>query len=205
MTIKHFCCNNQEDNRNRTNANVNERALREIYLRGFRIAVQEGHARALMTSYNKVNGTYVNNSHELLTKVLRNEWGFKGVVLTDSSKDSADYVHTFECMMNGTDMFNNDPTRNTSITRQVTQQKDGKLLQQLRLINKHYYYAYSRSNLVNGLSAETQVEGWVPWWKPALYAIDGVLAGLTAAAIVLYVVETYVLPAVSKKKEGKAE
>ena len=75
----------------------------------------------------------------------------------------------------------------------------------LRLINKHYYYAYSRSNLVNGLSAETQVEGWVPWWKPALYAIDGVLAGLTAAAIVLYVVETYVLPAVSKKKEGKAE
>ena len=62
VTIKHFCCNNQEDNRNRTNANVNERALREIYLRGFRIAVLEGHARALMTSYNKVNGTYVNNA-----------------------------------------------------------------------------------------------------------------------------------------------
>ena len=83
VTIKHFCCNNQEDNRNRTNANVNERALREIYLRGFRIAVQEGHARALMTSYNKVNGTYVNNSYELLTKVLRNEWGFDGLVMTD--------------------------------------------------------------------------------------------------------------------------
>ena len=83
MTIKHFCCNNQEDNRNRTNANVNERALREIYLRGFRIAVQEGHARALMTSYNKVNGTYVNNSYELITKVLRNEWGFDGLVMTD--------------------------------------------------------------------------------------------------------------------------
>ena len=77
VTIKHFCCNNQEDNRNRTNANVNERALREIYLRGFRIVVQEGHARALMTSYNKVNGTYVNNSYELLTKVLRNEWGIR--------------------------------------------------------------------------------------------------------------------------------
>ena len=83
VTIKHFCCNNQEDNRNRTNANVNERALREIYLRGFRIAVQEGHARALMTSYNKVNGTYVNNSYELITKVLRNEWGFDGLVMTD--------------------------------------------------------------------------------------------------------------------------
>ena len=83
VTIKHFCCNNQEDNRNHTNANVNERALREIYLRGFRIAVQEGHAKALMTSYNKVNGTYANNSYDLITKVLRNEWGFDGVVMTD--------------------------------------------------------------------------------------------------------------------------
>lgn len=83
VTIKHFCCNNQEDNRNHTNANVNERALREIYLRGFRIAVQEGHAKALMTSYNKVNGTYANNSYDLITKALRNEWGFDGVVMTD--------------------------------------------------------------------------------------------------------------------------
>lgn len=83
VTIKHFCCNNQEDNRNHTNTNVNERALREIYLRGFRIAVQEGNAKALMTSYNKVNGVYANNSYDLLTKVLRNEWGFDGVVMTD--------------------------------------------------------------------------------------------------------------------------
>ena len=83
VTIKHFCCNNQEDNRNHTNANVNERALREIYLRGFRIAVQEGNAKALMTSYDKVNGVYANNSYDLLTKVLRNEWGFDGVVMTD--------------------------------------------------------------------------------------------------------------------------
>lgn len=83
VTVKHFCCNNQEDNRNHTNANVQERALREIYLKGFRIAVQEGHAAALMTSYNKINGIYANNSYDLLTKVLRNEWGFDGVVMTD--------------------------------------------------------------------------------------------------------------------------
>lgn len=83
VTIKHFCCNNQEENRNRTNANVNERALREIYLRGFEIAVKEGHPGGVMTSYNKVNGTYANNSRDLVTSVLRNEWGFQGLVMTD--------------------------------------------------------------------------------------------------------------------------
>ena len=83
VTIKHFCCNNQEENRNRTNANVNERALREIYLKGFEIAVKEGGAKAVMTSYNKVNGTYVNNSYDLVTRVLRREWGFEGLVMTD--------------------------------------------------------------------------------------------------------------------------
>lgn len=83
VTLKHFCCNNQEDNRNRTNANVSERALREIYLRGFEIAVRKSNPGAVMTSYNKVNGIYANNSYDLLTKVLRNEWGFEGLVMTD--------------------------------------------------------------------------------------------------------------------------
>lgn len=83
VTLKHFCCNNQEDNRNKTNANVNERALREIYLQGFRYAIRDGKPGAIMTSYNKVNGTYVNNSYDLVTKVLRNEWGFDGLVMTD--------------------------------------------------------------------------------------------------------------------------
>ena len=83
MTLKHFCCNNQEDNRNQTNANVGERALREIYLKGFEIAVKRSAPGAVMSSYNKVNGMYVNNSYDLLTKVLRNEWGFQGLVMTD--------------------------------------------------------------------------------------------------------------------------
>lgn len=83
VTVKHFCCNNQEDNRNHMNSNINERALREIYLKGFQIAIMEGNAQSVMSSYNKVNGTYTNNSYDLLTKVLRNEWGFEGLVMTD--------------------------------------------------------------------------------------------------------------------------
>ncbi len=83
VTIKHFACNNQEDNRNFVSSNLSERALREIYLRGFEICVREGGAKGVMTSYNKVNGVYTPNSYDLCTKVLRNEWGFDGVVMTD--------------------------------------------------------------------------------------------------------------------------
>ncbi len=83
VTIKHFACNNQEDNRKGVSANVSERALREIYLRGFEKAVKEAGAKGVMTSYNKVNQVYTPNSYDLCTKVLRNEWSFDGVVMTD--------------------------------------------------------------------------------------------------------------------------
>lgn len=83
VTVKHFACNNQENNRNFVSSEVGERALREIYLKPFEIAVRSGHAKGIMTSYNKVNGVYAPNSHDLCTKILRNEWGFDGVIMTD--------------------------------------------------------------------------------------------------------------------------
>ncbi len=82
VTVKHLACNNQEDNRNKVSSNVSERALREIYLRGFERAVRAG-AKGIMTSYNRLNGVYTSNSYDLCTRVLRNEWGFDGVVMTD--------------------------------------------------------------------------------------------------------------------------
>ena len=83
VTVKHYACNNQEENRTGMNSNLSERALREIYLRGFEICVRDGNALSVMTSYNKVNGVYSPNSYDLCTKALRNEWGFDGVVMTD--------------------------------------------------------------------------------------------------------------------------
>ena len=83
VTVKHFACNNQEDNRNYVSSNVSERALREIYLRAFEYPVRQGGAGGIMTSYNRLNGCYTSNSHDLCTKVLRCEWGFGGVVMTD--------------------------------------------------------------------------------------------------------------------------
>ncbi len=82
-TIKHFCANNQETNRHFLDSVVSERALREIYLKGFEIAVRQGNADSIMTTYGKVNGVWTAGSYDLNTIVLRNEWEYTGIVMTD--------------------------------------------------------------------------------------------------------------------------
>ena len=83
VTLKHFACNNQEDNRMAVDARVSERALREIYLRGFEIAVKAAAPAAVMSAYNCINGVHAANSRDLCTVVLRQEWGFAGLVMSD--------------------------------------------------------------------------------------------------------------------------
>ena len=83
VTVKHFACNNQEDNRMGVDSCVSERALREIYLRGFEIAVKESTPAAIMSSYNLINGVHAANSYDLCTVVARKEWGFEGVIMSD--------------------------------------------------------------------------------------------------------------------------
>ncbi len=82
-TIKHFCLNNNEDNRNFINCHASERAIREIFLKGFEIAVKTSQPLSLMSSYNLVNGEHAANKYDTLTSLLRDEWGFKGFVMTD--------------------------------------------------------------------------------------------------------------------------
>ena len=82
-TIKHFCGNNQEVGRSTSDSVMSERCLREIYLKGFEMAVREGGARSVMTTYGSVNGLWTAGSYDLCTTILRKEWGFEGIVMTD--------------------------------------------------------------------------------------------------------------------------
>ncbi len=105
-TIKHFCCNNQEDNRMGSNSIVSQRTMRELYLHAFEIAVKTSQPMSIMTSYNAVNGVHTANSYDLITKTAREEWGFAGVVMTDwGTTASYGGSSAAVCMQAGNDLI----------------------------------------------------------------------------------------------------
>ncbi len=123
-TVKHFLCNSQETNRQFMNVNVSERALREIYLPAFERSVKEGHAKAVMSSYNMVNGVYSDMNRDTLIKALRCEWNFEGIVMTDwdgmgRAKDAA------HCIEAGVDILMSGNALQKQVIRRAL--KNGKL------------------------------------------------------------------------------
>lgn len=120
-TLKHFAANNQESNRFHGESRVGKRALREIYLKNFEIAVREAQPWCIMSSYNKLNGPYTQQSHDLLTTVLRDEWGFSGIVMTDwGCKDG-----TVEAVKAGNDLM--EPGEQVERDRILEAVKDGRI------------------------------------------------------------------------------
>jgi len=124
-TIKHFACNNQEDNRMGSNSIVSERALREIYLRGFEIAIKTAQPMCIMTSYNLINGIHTANSYDLCTTVARNEWGFEGIIMTDWTTTTAGGSKPFVCAIAGNDLIM--PANRIDIDNIIAALKDGSL------------------------------------------------------------------------------
>lgn len=190
--LKHFALNDMETNRHGVSTFATEQACREIYLKPFEGGLADGAGLGVMTSYNRIGMVASPACAPLQIGILRDEWGFKGINITDSSKDASDYVHTKECMTGGTDLFLSDTSRTDDLVTYVKQSKDGTVLSYMQLANKHFYYAHSRSVLINGLTAETVVSETVYWWQPALISICGVFGVLTAGFAVAFVLTAYV-------------
>ena len=104
-TIKHFACNNQEDNRMGSDSIISERALREIYLKGFEIAVKTSQPMAIMTSYNLLNGIHTANCKDTCTVVARGEWDFQGIIMTDWTTTSNGGSVSYQCAAAGNDLI----------------------------------------------------------------------------------------------------
>ena len=120
-SIKHYAVNNQETNRNENDARVSERALREIYLKNFEIAVKESAPWTVMSSYNQLNGEYTQQKKDLLTTILRDEWGYKGIVMTDWGNKAG----TVKSAWSGNDLM--EPGNQNEIDRIVAGVQDGSL------------------------------------------------------------------------------
>ena len=124
-SIKHFAANNQETNRGNNDARISTRALREIYLKNFEIAVRKSLPWTVMSSYNRINGKYTQQSGDLLTKVLREDWGYNGIVMTDWGSKEA----TADAAAAGNDLM--EPGNDTEIARLVEAVKSGYLSEEV--------------------------------------------------------------------------
>jgi len=121
VSLKHYAANNQEINRSENDSRLNPRALRELYLKNFEIAVREAKPWTVMSSYNKINGTYAQQSHDLLTGILRDEWGFDGIVMTDWGNKAG----TVNAVKAGNDLM--EPGSTSETERVINAVNDGSL------------------------------------------------------------------------------
>ncbi|MFA6861438.1 MAG: glycoside hydrolase family 3 C-terminal domain-containing protein [Bacilli bacterium] len=179
--VKHFCANDQEVWRNGSSTIMTEQTYRQGPLKGFEGSFTKGGSLGTMTSNARVGLKVVSMDYETMTTVLRKEWGFKGVSMTDSSKGSRYYLYTQESIAAGIDQFNNDETRGTSdMKNYLIKEKDGYMWQRCREIAKNYFYMLTK-NFV--MTSDEPIVVTTPWWETAIYSILGVGIGVSVALL----------------------
>jgi len=196
--FKHFLGNDQETNRHGVATFRNEQTLRRNDARSFEGALSAGGSLGNRGAYNRIGVVSASCSKALRTDRLRTEWGFKGISMTDSSKDASSYLFTTDALNAGTNQFNNDAGRATEARTAVVKGKDGNIYRKLRETAKYFLYTYSHSRTVNGRTSDIVVKKTTPWWQIAIYAVDGTLGVVAVCMLSLYVVSL-----VKEKKKGK--
>ena len=195
--IKHFFSNDQETMRGGIFTWSTEQAFREIYLRPFEGAFVKGGATATMTTNSRVGLQYVGQYKELTTNILRNEWGFYGIVITDAG---GGYTSIPDFLVSGGNMFcfcGNAEEVKRELRRAILNGDDGNLLQVLQENAKEILYTYAHTNLMNGLTSDFDVIEVTPWWQTAMISVNVVFGVITLGLLVCFVLFTYVL----KKKD----
>lgn len=200
--FKHFLGNDMETNRHGVATFMTEQALREITARGFEGALSDGAALANMGSYNRIGVIPTSSCKALMTDLLRKEWGFKGISITDSSKDATTYIFTADAITAGTTLFNNDVNRANDCRDLLVKQRDGYVWKCVREQAKNFFYAYSRSNVMNHFAnASSTVTSETPWWKNAIVALNVGLGSLLVLSLGGYI--TFLILEKRKGKEAK--
>ena len=179
-SIKHYMANNQETNRNENDARISQRALREIYLKNFEIAVKESDPWTVMSSYNQMNGEYTQQKFDLLTTVLREEWGFRGIVMTDWGNKAG----TVKSAKAGNDLM--EPGNQNEIDRIIAGVKDGTISQEELDRNVR--------NMLNYIVRTPHFRGYAYSNAPDLKAHAAVARKAAAESIVLLRNEKETLP-----------
>ncbi len=185
-SIKHYMANNQETNRNENDARISQRALREIYLKNFEIAVKESDPWTVMSSYNQMNGEYTQQKYDLLTTVLRDEWGFKGIVMTDWGNKAG----TVKSAKAGNDLM--EPGNQNEIDRIVAGVQDGTISQEELDRNVR--------NMLNYIVRTPHFRGYKYSNKPDLKAHAAVARKAAGESIVLLRNEKEALPLKGNEK-----
>ena len=187
--IKHFALNDQETYRYGVATFGKEQAFREIFLKSFQYAVEDGGATAVMTSFNRIGCRWAGAHSGLLNDVLRDEWGFKGVTLTDAVMPNRNWMNVGIGIEAGNDTWLSSSDWLVSKIEDWAK-ADGKFMRNLRNSCKNFLYAYVNSTAINGMSSTDKVVQIMPAWEKALVSVDVIIGVIAVAACVLLVLST---------------
>lgn len=197
LTVKHFALNDQDFNRYAVGVWCNEQAIREVFIRPFEIATREGDPLAFMTSYNRIGTTWTGGSYDLITNVLRGEWGFRGFVVSDAwSSSNIGAMNYIDGLMAGNDVEFTSGTYND-----LQPYLDSPTVKKrLRDSTHRTLYALANSNAMNGLTSSSQIVPLLGWWQYALVAIDITIGVLMLGALTMLIIAIFRKP---KFKQAK--